>query len=140
MARAGSTPTQEVHYILVLGAIVWGTMQFASYAVFGHRRPLERRRHGRHRPAREHVDDVRNQLPYLIVFTGASLFLLIEMHAFDERATWLRRRIGDPATISALYLRGGTVFILGAMVGSLLLTARAASARSRAPGTAWTTS
>ena len=31
---------QEVHYILVLGAIVWGTMQFASYAVFGHRRPL----------------------------------------------------------------------------------------------------
>ena len=67
------------------------------------------------------------QLPYLVVFTGASLFLLIEMHAFDERATWIRRRIGDPGTISSLYLRGGTVFILAAMFGSLLLTNRAAS-------------
>ena len=50
------------------------------------------------------------------------------MHAFDERATWLRRRIGDPSQISALYLRGGAVFILVAMAGSLLLTQRAASA------------
>ena len=32
--------TQEVHYVLVLGAIVWATAQFAAYAVFGHRRPL----------------------------------------------------------------------------------------------------
>jgi hypothetical protein len=31
---------QEVHYILVLGVIVWATMQFASYTVFGHRRPI----------------------------------------------------------------------------------------------------
>ena len=50
------------------------------------------------------------------------------MHAFDERATWIRRRIGDPSTISSLYLRGGTVFIVVAMVGSMLLTQRAASA------------
>ena len=68
----------------------------------------------------------REELPYLVVFTGAALFLLIQMHAFDERATWIRRRIGDPSTISSLYLRGGTVFILAAMVGSLLLTTRAA--------------
>ena len=64
----------------------------------------------------------------MIAYTGASLFLLIQMHAFDERATWIRRRIGDPSTISALYLRGGTVFIVSAMAVSLLLTNRAASA------------
>ena len=119
---------QEVHYILVLGAIVWGTMQFASYAVFGHRRPLS---------AVVIVGLVllanmaltgRDQLTYLIEFTAVSLFLLIEMHAFDERGTWIRRRIGDPGQISALYLRGGAVFILLAMAGSLLLTQRAASA------------
>src|SRR4029077_10522835 len=68
-----------------------------------------------------------DQLPYLVVFTGASLFLLIEMHAFDERATWIRRRIGDPSTISSLYLRGGTVFLVAAMIGSMFLTQRAAS-------------
>jgi transglutaminase-like putative cysteine protease len=118
---------QEVHYVLVLGAIVWGTMQFASYAVFGHRRPLS---------AVVIVGMVLlvnmaltvDQLPYLIEFTAVSLFLLIEMHAFDERTTWLRRRIGDPSQISALYLRGGAVFIVVAVTGSLLLTQRAASA------------
>ena len=70
----------------------------------------------------------RDQLAYLIAFTVASLFLLVEMHAFDERATWLRRRIGDPTQLSSLYLRGGAVFIVLATVGSLLLTQRAASA------------
>ena len=119
---------QEVHYILVLGGIVWGTMQFASYAVFGHRRPLS---------AVVIVGLVlianmaltrRDQLGYLIAFTASSLFLLIEMHALDERSTWVRRRIGDPSQISGLYLRGGTVFIVLALVGSLVLTQRAASA------------
>ena len=125
--RGKALTDQEVHYILVLGCIVWGTMQFASYAVFGHRRPLS---------AVVIVGLVllvnmaltTDQLSYLIAYTAASLFLLIEMHAFDERATWLRRRIGDPSQISALYLRGGTVFIVLAMAGSLLLTQRAASA------------
>ncbi len=62
------------------------------------------------------------------MFAGASLFLLIEMHAFDERTMWLRRRIGDPGEISAHYLRGGTVFIVAALLGSLVLTQGAASA------------
>jgi transglutaminase-like putative cysteine protease len=126
--RGQALTDQEVHYIVVLGGVLWGTMQFAAYAVFGHRRPLS---------AVVIVGLVllanisateRNQLPHLIAFTVASLFLLIEMHAFDERATWIRRRIGDPSQISSLYLRGGTVFIVAAMTGSLLLTTRAASA------------
>ena len=119
---------QEVHYVLVLGALVWGTAQFAAYAVFGHRRPLN---------AVVIVGLVlvgnmaltsRDQLAYLVTFAGASLLLLIEMHAFDERATWIRRRIGDPGAISSLYLRGGTVFIVAAVLGSLVLTQRASSA------------
>ncbi len=119
---------QEIHYVLVLGALVWGTAQFAAYAVFGHRRPLN---------AVVMVGIVlvtnmaltsRDQLPYLVAYTGISLFLLIEMHAFDERATWIRRRIGDPGAISTVYLRGGAVFIVAALFGSMLLTQRAASA------------
>ena len=48
--------------------------------------------------AREHGPDP--QRPALRTSSRSprrSLFLLIEMHAFDERATWIRRRIGDPA-------------------------------------------
>jgi transglutaminase-like putative cysteine protease len=126
--RGRQFTTQEIHYVLVLGSLVWGTAQFAAYSVFGHRRPLS---------AVVIVGLVlvanmaltsRDQLPYLITFTGASLFLLIAMHVFDERASWVRRQIGDPGAISALYLRGGTLFIVAAVIGSLVLTQRAASA------------
>ena len=119
--------SEEIHYVLFLGIVLWATTQFGAYAVFGHRRPLNA-------VVVMGLVLVLNmgltligQLPYLIAFTAAALFLLIEMHAFDERATWIRRRIGDPTTISGMYLRGGTVFIVLAMVGAGLLTQRAAS-------------
>ncbi len=126
--RGQALTDQEIHYILVLGGIVWATMQFAAYAVFGHRRPLSAVVIVGLVLLANMALTARDQLTYLIAFTAASLFLLVEMHAFDERATWLRRRIGDPSQISALYLRGGSLFIVIAMTGSLLLTQRAASA------------
>lgn len=119
---------QEIHYVVVMGWIVWGTAQFSSYAVFGHRRPLAAILVMGLVLVVNMALTTREQLPYIIAFTAGSLFLLIQMHAFDERATWIRRRIGDPSSISSLYLRGGTVFIVGAMVGSMLLTTRASSA------------
>ena len=35
----GST-IQYLHHVLIFGLLVWGTSMFASYATFGHRRPL----------------------------------------------------------------------------------------------------
>ncbi len=119
--------SQHIHYIMVLGVIVWGTMQFASYAVFGHGRPLG----GIVAVGTVLVANMAlttQPMAYLVAFTGASLFLLIEMHAFDERSAWLRRRIGDPSSLSAMYLRGGSLFILVTLVASMLLTQRATSA------------
>ena len=125
--RGLSLTSEEVHYIVVLGGLVWGTAQFMAYAVFGHRRPLNAVVVAGLLLVLNMVVTSEEQLPYLIVFTAASLFLLIGMHVFDERATWVRRRIGDPSTISSLYMRGGTVFIVVALVGSMALTTRAAS-------------
>jgi transglutaminase-like putative cysteine protease len=119
---------QEVHYVLVLGGIVWGTAQFTAYAVFGHRRPLNGVIVTGLMLLANMALTSRDQLPYLVLFATASLLLLIEMHAFEERLTWVRRQIGDPSAIASLYLRSGAVFIALAMVGSLLLTQRAASA------------
>ncbi len=62
------------------------------------------------------------------MYSLASLFLLIRSHALEEQAEWLRRRIGDPAAISGIYLRGGSMFIAAAVIGSLLLTQTASSA------------
>ncbi len=119
---------QEVHYTLTLGGIAWGTMQFAAYAVFGHHRPLSAVMMVGLVLVANMALTARDQLGLLVMFTGISLVLLIAMHMFDERTMWLKRRIGDPGQLSSLYLRGGTVFIVVAMVASLGLTQRAASA------------
>ncbi len=122
--------TQEyAHFMLVLGILCWGTGQFASYAVFGHHRPLNA-------VIISGVALILNmsltrddqQLPLLIAFSLAALFLLIRLHALDERSTWLRHRLGDTGSLSAIYLRAGSGFIAVAVVGALVLTSTASSA------------
>ncbi len=123
-----SSTTEYLHYVLVLAMAVWATSMFASYAVFGHHRPLS---------AVLVVGVIlvanmsltrNDQLLYLVLYSVASLLLLIRSHIFDEQSEWLRRRIGDPASISSVYLRGGATFIAAAVTASFVLTQTAASA------------
>jgi transglutaminase-like putative cysteine protease len=116
------------HHLLILGFLAWGTSQFASYATFGHRRPINAVVVVGLFLLANMALTTRPQLVYLVIFSIASLFLLVRFHTLDEQADWLRRRIGDPTAISALYLRGGTVFIIAAISGALLLTQAASSA------------
>jgi transglutaminase-like putative cysteine protease len=116
------------HHLLVLGLITWASSQFASYATFGHRRPINAVVVIGLLLLANMSLTVRDQLIFLVIFSVASLFLLVRFHTLDEQGDWLRRRIGDPSAISALYLRGGTVFIIGAITGSLVLTNAASSA------------
>ncbi|HEY0444558.1 MAG TPA: transglutaminaseTgpA domain-containing protein, partial [Candidatus Limnocylindrales bacterium] len=121
--------TNEIgHYLLVLGLIVWSVGQFATYAVFGHRRPLDAVIVVGMVLLANMALTAHDQLGFLVIFTIASLFLLARSHALDEQSTWVRRRIGDASTVRSLYLRGGTVFIVGAVFASLILTASASSA------------
>ncbi len=124
----GSVTREYGHFLLTIGLLVWSVGQFAGYAVFGHRRPLD---------AVIVVGLVllssisltaNDQLGFLVVFTIAALGLLARSHAFDEQSAWIRRRIGDASTVRSLYLRGGTAFIVLAVAGSLVLTATASSA------------
>jgi transglutaminase-like putative cysteine protease len=121
-----STP-EFGHHLWIIGLIVWASSMFASYAAFGHRRPINAVILIGFLLVGNMAVTTRDQLLYLVLYSLAALFLLIRFHTFDEQADWLRRRIGDPAAISGLYLRGGTVFIGIAVVGSLLLTRFAAS-------------
>ena len=120
---------QTGHYLLVLGLLCWANGQFAASSVFRHGRPIG--------PiivlgtvlvANLSATSNEQQIWFLVLFSMASLFLLTRLHALDERTTWIRRRIGDPSTVTSLYLRGGTIFILLAVFGSLTLTATARSA------------
>jgi transglutaminase-like putative cysteine protease len=123
----GSTTIETGHHLLAIGLIVWSVGQFAGYAVFGHRRPLD---------AVIVVGllllgnislTANDQLPFLVIFSVAALGVLARAHAFEEQTAWMRRRIGDAAAVRSLYLRGGTAFILMAVFGSLVLTASASS-------------
>ncbi len=116
------------HYLWVLGLLVWGTAMFASSVTFQQRRPLNGIVIIGLVLLINMALTVRDQLGYLVVFTVASLILLVRYHVLDEQAEWVRRRIGDPSAISGLYQRGGTVFIVTAVAGSLLLTGIARSA------------
>ncbi len=115
------------HFMLFLGALGWATGQFAAYAVFHHRRPLNGVIIvGLLLVANMSLTPI-DQLVYLVVYSLAALFLLIRYHAFDERTLWLRHRIGDAGALGQLYLRGGTIFVAAAVVASLFLTAGARS-------------
>jgi transglutaminase-like putative cysteine protease len=127
--------TREIgHHLLIFGLLCWGTGQFAASAVFRHHRPLSAvvvigALLVANMSATQH-----DQMFFLIGFSVAALFLLTRLHALDEQATWARRRIGDPRAVGAIYLRGGAVFIIVAVIGSTILTA---TARSKPLEGAW---
>jgi transglutaminase-like putative cysteine protease len=118
---------EYLHYLLTLGLLVWATSMFASYAIFGHRRPLSAVTAVGLLLVGNMALTINDQLFYLVVYSLAALFLLIRGHVIEEQSEWLRRRIGDPASISAVYLRGGTAFVSAAVAGALVLTQTAAS-------------
>jgi transglutaminase-like putative cysteine protease len=119
---------QTGHYLLVLGLLCWANGQFAASSVFRGGRPIG--------PiivlgtvlVANMSATMHDQIWFLVLFSMAGLFLLTRLHALDERATWIRRRIGDPTAVGSLYLRGGTVFIVIAIFGSIALTETARSA------------
>ncbi|HEV8402850.1 MAG TPA: transglutaminase domain-containing protein [Candidatus Limnocylindrales bacterium] len=129
IAYRGLPSTIEyLHWIWLFGLLVWATSMFASYAVFGHRRPMNAVIVVGIVLVANMAVTPNDELWFLVLYSLASLFLLIRSHVFDEQSEWLRRRIGDPSSISSVYLRGGTIFIGVAVAGSVLLTQTAASA------------
>jgi transglutaminase-like putative cysteine protease len=118
---------QYLHYLMTLGILVWATSMFASYAVFGHHRPLSAVTVIGLLLVGNMALTINDQLNDLVVYSLAALFLLIRSHILEEQSEWLRRRIGDPASIASVYLRGGSAFIAVAVVGALILTQTAAS-------------
>ena len=99
------------HFLLVLGLLAWATGQYAGYVTFHHRRPLNAVIVIGVGLVANMSLTTRDQLPYLVIYSLAALFLLIRFHAYDERLLWMRHRIGDAASLGSLYLRGGAVFV-----------------------------
>lgn len=123
----GST-TRYGHFMLALGILMWATGQFAAYAIYGHRRPLAGVAALSIAMLVNVSLTIEDQFVYLILFSFVGLLLLVRLHVFDERRDWVRRHVGDPGPLAAMTLRGGTVFVVVAVIGSYSLTTVARSA------------
>jgi transglutaminase-like putative cysteine protease len=119
---------QWAHYHLVFGGIVWGAGMLAGFTVFGHRRPLDAVVVVGLLIIGNMVVFGGDQLFLMVIFTCAALLLLIRTHVFEEEIAWARRKIGDPAAVSQLYLTNGALFVAVAILSSFLLTNVASSA------------
>lgn len=122
------TTTEYGYYHLVFGAMMWGAGLLGGFAVFGHRRPLDVVVTLGLILVANMALTGHDQLFLLEIYTAGALLLLIRTHIFEEELTWARRKIGDPASISNLYLSGGAMFVTLAMIGAIALTAVASSA------------
>src|SRR5262245_32681092 len=96
--------TEYGYYHLLFGAMLWGAGLLAGFAVFGHRRPLDVVITLGLLLLANMALTAHDQLFLLEIYTAGALLLLIRTHVFEEELTWARRKIGDPASISQLYL------------------------------------
>jgi transglutaminase-like putative cysteine protease len=120
--------TQFGHFCLVLGILVWGTAQAASYDVFGHHRSVN----GVLLMAVVLIANMslttNDQFAALVLFSLAALVLLLLAHASDERSSWQRHRIWRGRDFQAPHIQGGMAFACAAVAGALMLTNVASSA------------
>ena len=133
------TTTQYGHYEVILGIVVWGTAQAASYDTFGYHKAVA----GVLLLAAAFIANmallnpqgptIAAQFPALVVFSAAALLLLIQAHAADERSSWLRHRIWRAKDFEAPHLQGGVAFAALVICGALILTTVASSAPLAGP-------
>jgi Ca2+/Na+ antiporter len=119
---------QVGHFCLILGIVVWGTAQAASYDVFGYHRSVNSVLLLAVVLIANMALTQNDQFVALVVFSAAALVLLLLAHAADERTSWLRHRIWRGRDFQAPHLRGGLAFASVAVAGSLVLTMVASSA------------
>src|ERR1035437_8020499 len=119
---------QVGHFCLILGVLVWGTAQAASYDVFGYHRAVN----GVLLLAVVLIANMaltqNDQYAGLVVFSAAALVLLLLSHAADERSSWLRHRIWRGRDFEAPHMQGGLAFASVAVAGAMVLTLVASSA------------
>ena len=122
---------QYGHFCLILGVLVWGTAQAASYDVFGYHRSINGILLMAVILIANMTIDAANpggQFLALVVYTSAALWLLVKAHASDVRSSWQRHRIWRGADLKATNAQGGVGFAALPVCGALILTTVASSA------------
>jgi transglutaminase-like putative cysteine protease len=122
------TTYQYGHFGLMVGIFVWATAQAASYDVFGYHRAVNGVVLLAVVLLANMALTVQDHFWALVLFSVASLWLLVRAHAADVRSSWLRHRIWRGGDIEANSARGGLGFASITICGALVLTMVASSA------------
>ncbi len=115
--RGRVTTVQFAQWLLVFGVLGWGTGWFIAWTTFRHRRPINAVMLAGAALVASMSLTINDQFGALVTFSIAALLLLIRMHAFEERSTWLRHQVWRAGTMGAPYLRGGLIFVAVAVGG-----------------------
>ena len=118
---------QVGHFCLILGIVVWGTAQAASYDIFGYHRTVNGVLLLAVVLTANMALTAHDQFFGLVLFSGTALVLLLLAHAADERSSWLRHQIWRGRDFQSPHMRGGMIFAAVAVAGSLALTTVASS-------------
>lgn len=119
---------QNVAWQVTCGVVSWATAQHASYAVFGHRRPLVAIVIPGTFLLVNMLIAADVDLLFLVLFTASVLLLLVRTNLVDQREAWARRRIGEAADVGSVAARSGTILVSAAVVLAMVLAAVGSSA------------
>jgi transglutaminase-like putative cysteine protease len=125
------------HFCLLLGILVWGTAQAASYDVFGYHRTVNAVLLLAVGLIGNMALTTHDQYQALVIFSVAALALLLVAHAADERSGWLAHRIWKGSDFRAPHIEGGAAFAAIAICAALVLTTVASSAPLAGPLRDW---
>jgi transglutaminase-like putative cysteine protease len=114
--------------LIVLAAIGWTTGYFSAFNVFRRNRGMAAVVSGGLVLLVNMSITSLPQYGYLIVFALAAMLLLVRLNIVEQSVGWQRRHIGNTDSVSALFLRGGSIFVTIALLGAIFLAATASSA------------
>jgi transglutaminase-like putative cysteine protease len=114
-------------FLLVVGCVAWASAAFAAYAVYRRHRPMSAILLIGLLLLASMSLTIRDQFWYLVLFSVATLLLLVRLSLVEQRGAWAHGRMGEETQVFSLYLRNGTIFIAVALAGALFLTSTASS-------------
>lgn len=96
---------QTSAFLLLIGVLVWASAYFAAYVVFRHRRPVGAIVLLGLLLLFSMSLTVRNQLPYLVLFSAAALVLLVRTSLSHQSVLRGSGMLGDAPAATRLYLQ-----------------------------------
>lgn len=118
----GVQSSEPSAFLLVISALAWTSGVFAAVSIFRRSDPSGAIAAVGAIMLLDALATHRPQDLWLVVFTAASLLLMLRLDLEAQRERWVRHRMGGGQGVGRLFLRGGGVIVALMVGGSIILT------------------